>query len=299
MILLHEEIYDSLATQAVTSLSAQGPLDALLLDLQCLLETFVESSSEHFGHEIQLEDLLRVDNNRLIQVARTVLDDARQNLGDRARTALSQLLRFESMGGSGCQSRMASFLMQQIRGEQGTRLYTDMCEILHRPLQRAIGQVVDCATTTARVVVDQAENQVLGKVKALLALALAPQDSSELWLRESIQIYIRLAESVRDVHGSTRITAALQEWLASKGHSIADDNNTATLQLPEPRTCGICFNRLAETRLQPCSHSVSCETCTLRVVELGQPCPICRTPIQHYALCGASEAEYLPSSTIE
>lgn len=53
---------------------------------------------------------------------------------------------------------------------------------------------------------------------------------------------------------------------------LVDSN---TLQADESQMCKICFLRPAVILLRPCSHLVSCESCT-RQFKL---CPICRVPI--------------------
>ena len=46
--------------------------------------------------------------------------------------------------------------------------------------------------------------------------------------------------------------------------------------------CVVCLNPRTTTWLfLPCKHANCCTTCSEQIQELGQPCPICRTPIEN------------------
>ena len=55
------------------------------------------------------------------------------------------------------------------------------------------------------------------------------------------------------------------------------------LQEPVENTetvCSICLDRVSNTTIDPCKHTEFCYCCISKVKENGNPCPLCRGPIQ-------------------
>ena len=65
--------------------------------------------------------------------------------------------------------------------------------------------------------------------------------------------------------------------------SITNDTDTNTdinTNNNNTRECSVCFGKLIrEVLLRPCNHICMCETCTARIQNGNNLCPICRTPI--------------------
>ncbi|TNJ30758.1 Ankyrin repeat protein 2 [Giardia muris] len=53
---------------------------------------------------------------------------------------------------------------------------------------------------------------------------------------------------------------------------------SSSRSLPEGMTCVICLTNPKDTLLQPCKHLCTCSGCSSRLK--GQPCPLCRTPVE-------------------
>ncbi|GMH71634.1 hypothetical protein TL16_g05706 [Triparma laevis f. inornata] len=44
-------------------------------------------------------------------------------------------------------------------------------------------------------------------------------------------------------------------------------------------TCIVCLEHIANANLRPCGHSATCKGCTEELMNLKEPCPLCRKPI--------------------
>lgn len=51
---------------------------------------------------------------------------------------------------------------------------------------------------------------------------------------------------------------------------------------PNDNECIVCYEEKSRVTLLPCQHTNICMECTVRVLQVDDRCPMCRTPIQHY-----------------
>jgi len=50
------------------------------------------------------------------------------------------------------------------------------------------------------------------------------------------------------------------------------------------KTCGICFDAIADALTSPCSHNLFCSVCLHDLKGLTLACPMCREPVTHVAI---------------
>ena len=59
------------------------------------------------------------------------------------------------------------------------------------------------------------------------------------------------------------------------------DNESPNQALYQGNSCVVCLSpRVTTWVFMPCRHANCCSSCSQQIVDLGQPCPICRSIIE-------------------
>ncbi len=66
--------------------------------------------------------------------------------------------------------------------------------------------------------------------------------------------------------------------LDSKNDEKAKDDDSDRI------ICCLCLTNIRSVVFQPCRHSLTCNTCAIKLKENYSPCPICRTDIQKFVI---------------